>query len=374
MGERTGRIEIRGLVKAYDDNVVLDGINLETESGELLVLVGPSGCGKSTLLRCVAGLEEITAGELLIDGRRANDVHPKDRDLAMVFQSYALYPHMTVAQNMAFSLTVRKVGKQEVARLVRETAGRLGLAGLLDRRPGQLSGGQRQRVAVGRAIVRQPRGFLFDEPLSNLDAALRGQMRVELKKLHREMDATMIYVTHDQVEAMTLADRICVLNEGRVQQLGEPTELFARPANRFVAGFIGSPAMNFLPARFEPAGPRATGEGFDLELPQEYRRLSAEPRDVVAGVRPTALERISHGGRGGIGGALDVVETLGFESHAHLRLASGRHLVVQLPTRELAGFSIGDHVGCEVDRDEVHLFDERSGVALRPDRPGGDRR
>src|SRR5687767_12221087 len=239
------RVLLKNLNKKFDETHVVKDVNLEIRDREFVVLVGPSGCGKTTTLRMVAGLEEITSGEISIDGRVVNDLPPMDRDIAMVFQNYALYPHMSVYQNMAFGLKMRKFEKSEIEKRVRQAADILGIQALLERRPRQLSGGQRQRVALGRAIVRHPRVFLFDEPLSNLDAKLRVQMRVELKRLHEQLETTAIYVTHDQVEAMTLGDRVVVMKDGLVQQVGEPLELYGRPANRFVASFIGSPAMNF---------------------------------------------------------------------------------------------------------------------------------
>jgi len=365
-----GRVSLRGLVKAFGRAVILDRIDLEIDAGEFFVLVGPSGCGKSTLLRCVAGLEEITAGDLLIDGRRANDLAPKDRDLAMVFQSYALYPHMTVAENMGFSLSVRRMKPGEIRARVEAAAARLGLAHLLERMPRQLSGGQRQRVAVGRAIVRQPAGFLFDEPLSNLDAALRGQLRVELRRLHRELGTTMIYVTHDQVEALTLADRICVLDGGRVQQVGTPVELFERPANRFVAGFIGSPTMNFLDGAIDAAGPGVRGPGFDLELPAAPAEGA---RPVIVGLRPGAFGLEPRPGeRCRLTGTLDLIENVGADCYAHLRLPAGATVVAQLPTREVAGLEQGASLRLFPAARDVHLFDPDSGAALlsgaEPDR------
>ncbi|MHA1568666.1 MAG: ABC transporter ATP-binding protein [Alphaproteobacteria bacterium] len=357
-------IELREVVKAYDDNLILKSINLPIYRGEFLVLVGPSGCGKSTLLRCIAGLETITGGDLYIDGRLSNDVHPKDRDLAMVFQSYALYPHLKVSENLGFSLTVRKMGRDEIGERVREVAGRLGLAELLDRYPKQLSGGQRQRVAVGRAIVRQPQAFLFDEPLSNLDAALRSQMRVELRKLHRDLGTTMIYVTHDQVEAMTLADRIVVLNEGIIQQVGPPDELYRHPANRFVARFIGSPPMNFLAAKFDPSIATVSGEGFSLALPEAYRELADVSPEVLVGIRPLDLS-LAGEGAGDLRAVVEVVEPLGGESYVHAKVGH-IPLVAQVSAQEATALHPGREVGFRVAREDVHLFDRATEQAIRP--------
>jgi len=275
--------------KRYGAVRVLHRVDLEVAHGEFIVLVGPSGCGKSTLLRCIAGLEDISTGELRIDGKRVNEVAPRDRDVAMVFQSYALYPHMTVRENMGFALKL--AGAPDVAIRVDAAAAQLGLGHLLDRFPKELSGGQRQRVAMGRAIVRRPKVFLFDEPLSNLDASLRTSVRVELKRQHQQLRTTTVYVTHDQTEALTLADRIVVLNQGIVQQVGTPDELYSEPVNRFVAGFIGSPGMNFL------------------------EKLDAA---AVVGVRPEAVML----GEGPHEATVEVVERLGFESHVHLRLGA----------------------------------------------------
>ncbi len=282
-----------GVHKSYGAVPVLHRVDIEVADGELLVLVGPSGCGKSTLLRCIAGLEAVSGGDLLIGDRRVNDVAPRDRDVAMVFQSYALYPHMTVRENMGFALSLRKVAPAEITRAVDEAAGLLELGKLLDRYPRELSGGQRQRVAMGRAIVRRPQVFLFDEPLSNLDAGLRAQIRVEIKRLHHRLGTTMVYVTHDQVEAMTLADRIAVLNAGKLQQVGTPAQLYEEPDNQFVAGFIGSPAMSFL------------------------RNL--DPHAVI-GVRPHQITL----GQGPHNGLVEVVESMGFESFVHLRVGEER--------------------------------------------------
>src|SRR5271170_4111925 len=244
-------VTLRSLVKHYDETPAVRGIDLNIQDKEFVVLVGPSGCGKTTTLRMIAGLEDITAGDVMIGDNVVNDVPPKDRDIAMVFQNYALYPHMTVYENMSFGLRLKKVAKEDIARRVRQAAGILDITELLDRKPKALSGGQRQRVAMGRAIVRDPKVFLFDEPLSNLDAKLRVQMRTEIKKVHQKVRTTTVYVTHDQVEAMTLADRVVVMNKGRIEQIGTPNDLYHNPATRFVAGFIGSPAMNFIPCRLE---------------------------------------------------------------------------------------------------------------------------
>ena len=361
----SGTIELRDLHKSYDDTRVLEGIDLRIEPGEFLVLVGPSGCGKSTLLRCVAGLEEVTSGGLFIDGRRCNDVHPKDRDLAMVFQSYALYPHMSVAENLAFSLTVRKFDRDEIDRRVQQVANRLGIADLLDRRSKQLSGGQRQRVAVGRAIVRDPTAFLFDEPLSNLDAALRARMRIELKKLHHDLDATMLYVTHDQVEAMTLADRIVVLDDGIIQQVGTPTELFERPANTFVAGFIGSPPMNFFDAQ-TTGDTRLESADVELVLPQEYSAVDL-PESVIAGIRPTGMklgaENLAVAGL--LRATVEVVEPLGAGAYVHL-VVDDTKAVAELPADQARELQFGDEIELSVAPEDVHVFDAQSGRVLRP--------
>ncbi|MFT5683888.1 MAG: multiple sugar transport system ATP-binding protein [Myxococcota bacterium] len=294
-------VHFRGVSKSYGDVQVLHGVDIQVPDGEFLVLVGPSGCGKSTLLRCIAGLETVSAGELLIGDRVVNDLAPRERDVAMVFQSYALYPHMTVRGNMGFALKLRGLSKSDIAEQVEAAAELLGLTELLERHPREMSGGQRQRVAMGRAIVRRPQVFLFDEPLSNLDAKLRTQLRVELKQLHHRLGTTMVYVTHDQVEAMTLADRIAVLNGGYLQQVGTPDELFHDPANRFVAGFIGSPAMSFLETLED---------------------------DAVVGVRPHQIVL----GDGPLQGEVEVVETLGFESFVHLRF-QGEPLVARIEGR-----------------------------------------
>jgi multiple sugar transport system ATP-binding protein len=335
-------VELVDVRKSYAGHEIVKGVSLAVGAGEFLVLVGPSGCGKSTCLRMIAGLEEITGGELRIDGARVNELPPRDRDIGMVFQSYALYPHMTVRENLAFGLTLRKVAKTEIDARVDEAAQMLELGPLLERRPRELSGGQRQRVAIGRAIVRRPRVFLFDEPLSNLDAALRVQMRSELLALHRRLGTTMVYVTHDQVEAMTLASRIAVLNAGKLQQVGTPAELFHAPANRFVAGFIGSPAMNFVAGRVEGGALRA--EGLSLSVPHDFTG------EATLGFRPhdAALSTA------GLPGEVVAVESMGWEAYVHVKAAAG---VLVVRVEGAAPVRIGDRVHVAVDPARTHLFD-----------------
>ena len=334
-------VTLKNVQKAYGEVEVLKHIDLEMGDGEFVVLVGPSGCGKSTLLRCIAGLETITAGDLHIGERRMNDVAPRDRDVAMVFQSYALYPHMTVRENMSFALKVRKAPQAEIDAAVNAAAALLGLEPLLDRLPRAMSGGQRQRVAIGRAIVRRPKVFLFDEPLSNLDAALRTQMRVELKRLHARLASTIVYVTHDQVEAMTLADRIVVLERGVVQQVGSPEDLYERPANRFVAGFIGSPGMNFLDGN---------GDGQRVSA-GPLSAASAHVGPATLGVRP---HDVKIGGEGAVDATIEVIERLGWELHLHLRVGS-LALTALVEAREVGPVKVGDAVPVRLGR--FHLFD-----------------
>jgi multiple sugar transport system ATP-binding protein len=320
--------------------------------------VGPSGCGKSTTLRMIAGLEIITEGELYIGGRLVNDVHPRERDIAMVFQSYALYPHMSVRENMAFGLVLRKTPRAKIDRRVHEAASTLGLEGLLDRKPKALSGGQRQRVAMGRALVRQPQVFLFDEPLSNLDAKLRGQMRLEIARLHRNLGATMIYVTHDQVEAMTLADRIAILDEGKLQQFGTPMEVYRKPANRFVASFIGTPSMNLVDGSLihEQGAFRFEGGGVRFALPDPEGGALAAGLDGQAelslGFRPSSLDIVERDGD--LSGTVDHVERMGAETFAHIRHAGGTAVC------RFAGdhpVSLGDNLELQLRIAEVHFFD-----------------
>ncbi len=349
-------LTLRDLRKSYGPAEVIKGIDLDIADREFVVFVGPSGCGKSTLLRMIAGLEEITSGDLSIEDRRVNDVGPADRELAMVFQSYALYPHMTVRQNMGFALRLARVPKAERDRKVNDAARILQLEPYLERRPKDLSGGQRQRVAIGRAIVRQPKVFLFDEPLSNLDAALRGQMRMELLRLHEELNATMIYVTHDQIEAMTMADKIVVLQAGRVEQVGSPLELYHHPDNLFVAGFIGSPRMNMLKAHVAEANQAgvtvALSSGARIVVPN--LAASARPGDMVTlGIRP---EGFQVNPAGPIAGTVKLVERLGGLTLLHVTAEGDEQLTVQLdgadPTRA------HEPVCLSIDAAACHLFNK----------------
>jgi multiple sugar transport system ATP-binding protein len=329
------------------------------------VLVGPSGCGKSTLLRMLAGLEEISEGEIAIGGTVVNKVQPKDRDIAMVFQNYALYPHMTVNDNMAFSLMLAKKEKSFVQQQVKKAAEILGLTQLLERYPRQLSGGQRQRVAMGRAIVRDPQVFLFDEPLSNLDAKLRVQMRTEIKELHQRLRTTSVYVTHDQIEAMTMADQIVVMRDGLVEQRGRPLELYDRPANIFVAGFIGSPAMNFIPATLRRNAERAEVEFNDgSRVPAPYARHGLEGSDgqrVVYGVRPEHLAIGAAGSAGGISTKVIVVEPTGADTEVYVRFGDTSLTAI---FRERHNFSAGDTITLVPEHGNTHLFDADSGKTL----------
>jgi len=347
-------VSIRGVRKAFGSTQILHGIEIEIADGEFTVLVGPSGCGKSTLLRMIAGLEEIDRGEIAIGGRVVNRVPPKQRDIAMVFQNYALYPHMTVRDNMAFSLKLARAPQAAIEDRVGRAAGILGLSGLLDRYPRQLSGGQRQRVAMGRAIVRDPQVFLFDEPLSNLDAKLRVQTRAELKDLHQRLRTTTIYVTHDQIEAMTMADKIVVMHAGRVEQIGSPLEVYDHPANQFVAGFIGSPAMNFLPGTIEEGGFRVDG-GSLWPLP---RGTSGVGRPAVYGVRPEHLQLAN-----GVGVPLtvQVIEPTGSETQVYGKLGA---LPVLGAFRERVAAQPGDPLTVTADPALVHLFDRDTGARL----------
>ena len=353
-------VEIRKVDKYFGSVHILHAVEIDIPDGEFVVLVGPSGCGKSTLLRMVAGLEEITKGEIAIGGRVVNRVPPKDRDIAMVFQNYALYPHMTVRQNMAFSLKLAKAETGLIDQRVGRAAAILGLESLLDRYPRQLSGGQRQRVAMGRAIVRDPQVFLFDEPLSNLDAKLRVQMRTEIKELHQRLKTTAIYVTHDQIEAMTMADRIVVMQHGVVEQMGAPLELYDRPANLFVAGFIGSPAMNFIDAtvrRDDGAAAAIAGDGTGLPLPDGAAIGTAG--DIVYGVRPEHLQLRPAGE--GLPAEVVVVEPTGAETLVVARMAG---IECKAVFRERHPLTPGERIGLQPQLEQIHLFDRASGRRL----------
>jgi multiple sugar transport system ATP-binding protein len=363
-------LELVSVSKRYaSDRRAVDRVSLRVGRGELLVLVGPSGCGKSSLLRMIAGLEEISEGEIRLGGRVVNDLPPKARDMAMVFQNYALYPHMTVYQNMAFGLELRKVPKDEITRIVGETASLLGLDTMLSRRPRELSGGERQRVALGRALVRKPSVFLFDEPLSNLDAKLRVQMRGEIHRLHQRLEATMVYVTHDQVEAMTLGDRIAVLREGVLQQIADPFTLYHRPANQFVAGFIGSPPMNFLAARVADDGAVAIAGAPAFRPRPAPRGLAAlRGRGVTFGVRPEDLSLSGNGEGGSIGAVLDVREPLGNETLLYWRTDAGP-LVSRLAGA--AGPEPGTQTTLHFSFDRIRWFDLESEKTLDDDSSAG---
>jgi multiple sugar transport system ATP-binding protein len=347
-------LQIVDVQKAYGPTRVIHGVDIAIDDGEFVILVGPSGCGKSTLLRMIAGLENISGGEIRIGSRVVNDIPPKDRDIAMVFQNYALYPHMTVAENMAFSMKLRKAPKPEIDKRVGEAADILGLSKLLDRYPRQLSGGQRQRVAMGRAIVRDPQVFLFDEPLSNLDAKLRVQMRTEIKQLHQRLKTTTVYVTHDQIEAMTMADKIVVMHDGIVEQVGAPLELYDRPANLFVAGFIGSPAMNFLKGRLE--GGRFVAQDGTI-LPVAAAPSAADGRPVVYGIRPEHFRLDADG----LLAEVAVVEPTGSETQVFARFASVDVVGV---FRERVNAKPGQSIRISPDPELVHLFDEETGKRI----------
>ncbi|RUM95851.1 sn-glycerol-3-phosphate ABC transporter ATP-binding protein UgpC [Pseudaminobacter arsenicus] len=343
--------------KSFGTHAVIKGVNVEITDGEFVILVGPSGCGKSTLLRMLAGLENISAGEIRIGDKIVNGLAPKERDIAMVFQNYALYPHMTVADNMAFSLKLKGANKTAIETLVKPAAEILGLSHLLERYPRQLSGGQRQRVAMGRAIVRNPQVFLFDEPLSNLDAKLRVAMRAEIKELHQRLNTTTVYVTHDQIEAMTMADKIVVMNDGRVEQIGSPLDLYDRPANLFVAGFIGSPAMNMIKGRLDAADPhRFITEGGTV-LPVVAAVEAAQGRDLIYGLRPESMRLDG----AGLPVKVGVVEPTGAETQMIAKLG-GSDLVCVF--HERVSVRPGEIVNVSINAQATHLFDAESGVRL----------
>lgn len=356
-------VKMQSIFKQFGKTEVIHGVDLEIKDNEFVVFVGPSGCGKSTLLRLIAGLEDVTSGEIEIDGVRVDYLPPAKRGIAMVFQSYALYPHMNVYQNMSFGLRLAKTDKKVIDQKVREAAEILQITELLERKPKELSGGQRQRVAIGRAIVRDPKVFLFDEPLSNLDAKLRVQMRIELTKLHRELNATMIYVTHDQVEAMTMADKIVVLQEGYVEQIGAPLELYHSPVNLFVAGFIGSPAMNFLDGKISGISEHAVE--FELENLEKIQ-IPCSPGEeattgnlVRAGVRPEHLE-LTGEGNAKLSGEVFAVERLGGETYLYVHTEKDKALTVHAPGDKVV--SVGDLVSIEFSPQSCHLFDSQGQV------------
>jgi multiple sugar transport system ATP-binding protein len=344
-----GGVALRGMTKRFGDNVVLDNVSLDIGANEFLVVLGPSGCGKSTLLRAIAGLESIDSGSIEIGGQRVDQLPPGKRGVAMVFQGYALYPHMTVRENIAFGLTNAGLQRVEIARRIGDVARMLELEPLLNRLPAQLSGGQRQRVAIGRAIVKDPKVFMFDEPLSNLDAALRGRMRQEIANLHRRLQTAMIFVTHDQTEAMTLADRIVVMNQQRIEQVGTPLDIYRNPATVFVATFIGSPAMNILPASSIPIDSLPT--------------IAPLNDGLRMGLRPESLT-LCNPGEGDTNAAIEFVEFLGDKTHVHLSLASTDRIIALAaavcPARR------GDTVGVRLDRDAIHLFDRSGRNQRRP--------
>ncbi len=361
-------LELSKLTKVYDGDVTaVDAIDVSISDREFVVLVGPSGCGKTTCLRMIAGLEDITSGELTIDGKVVNDIPPKDRDIAMVFQNYALYPHMSVYDNMAFGLKIRKFKKEEIESRVQEAAKILELGNLLHRKPKQLSGGQRQRVAVGRAIVRKPKVFLFDEPLSNLDAKLRVQMRTEISSLHNRLQATMIYVTHDQVEAMTMGDKIVVMRDGKVQQIGSPLDLYANPNNRFVAGFIGSPPMNFLNLDVTVSGSSVSlsGDGgFQLKLDGDLAKKAKGygGKKLIFGVRPENILDVTQSKQGSTFEAvIDIVEPLGAETHLYV-LVNKQQMIARVEPR--SAHKPGQKVKLAVESEHITLFDPQSEKAL----------
>ncbi|MBR0135962.1 MAG: sn-glycerol-3-phosphate ABC transporter ATP-binding protein UgpC [Clostridia bacterium] len=362
-------LSLRNIRKVYDNKVTaVDDFNLEINDKEFVVFVGPSGCGKSTTLRMIAGLEEISAGELYIDDKLVNSIAPKDRDIAMVFQNYALYPHMTVYENMAFALKLRKTPKKEIDKKVREAAEILGITEYLDRKPKALSGGQRQRVAIGRAIVREPKVFLMDEPLSNLDAKLRNQMRAEIIKLRHRIDTTFIYVTHDQTEAMTLGDRIVIMKDGFIKQIGTPQQVFNHPDNLFVAGFIGSPQMNFFDAELQQDAEGSyvvlvNGAEFKLSAAQQeaLKANETKPQKIVLGVRPEHISlcenepAVPH-----LNAVVDVSEMMGSSIHLHVNSGEKDVVIVlqtvDLPVEKRSGFEYGEEVSFTFDPDLMHLF------------------
>ncbi|MBQ7777394.1 MAG: sn-glycerol-3-phosphate ABC transporter ATP-binding protein UgpC [Oscillibacter sp.] len=370
-------VSLKGIKKVYDNEVTaVHDFNLEIADKEFIVLVGPSGCGKSTTLRMVAGLEDISGGDLLIDDKRVNDVEPKDRDIAMVFQNYALYPHMTVRENMAFPLKLRKLPKAEIDKKVMDAAETLDIVQYLERKPKALSGGQRQRVAIGRAIVREPKVLLMDEPLSNLDAKLRNQMRAEIIKLRQRIDTTFIYVTHDQTEAMTLGDRIVIMKDGFIQQIGTPQQVFDHPANIFVAGFIGMPQMNFFDAELICEGDKYSVKvqnavmELDADTQAKLKAAGHGSKAITLGIRPEHISITTASGSHCLTGKVDVSEMMGSEIHLHVN-AGGRDVILRVPTTELAaenksGFAYGAEISFTFRPELIHMFDKETEKNLLP--------
>lgn len=361
-----GKLELNDLTKVFGDGesniIAVDGLNVTIENGDFLVLVGPSGCGKSTTLRCIAGLERTTSGEIRLDGRNITDAKPKDRDMAMVFQNYALYPHMTVRKNIGYGLKITtNLSDGEITERVESTAELLEISDLLDQKPKELSGGQQQRVALGRAIIREPEVFLMDEPLSNLDAKLRTQMRTEIQQLQQDMDITTIYVTHDQTEAMTMGDRIAILNNGQLQQIGTPLECYHQPDNQFVAGFIGSPSMNFLSTTREED--RLINDAFELKLSEEtLSLLEGTPDQLTLGIRPEHIELTDGTQSDAIVTQVAVVEPMGEVTYAYIEIGDETYtLSVDGETR----IDAGDDIAVVFPEEKIHLFDSRSGEAIK---------
>lgn len=363
------KVELKHVNKMYGDNKAVDDFNLVIDDKEFIIFVGPSGCGKSTTLRMIAGLEEISSGDLFMDGQKMNHVSPSDRDIAMVFQNYALYPHMTVRQNIAYSLKIRGMSKEVIAEKVAEVAKLLKLEPYLDRKPGQLSGGQKQRVAMGRAMVRHPKVFLMDEPLSNLDAKLRGEMRIEIANLYQKLDATFIYVTHDQTEAMTLGTRIVVMKDGKIQQIDTPKNLFEHPANLFVAGFIGTPPMNFLDATLDKERDcvylqtNHHEQEISLAKAQEFEENGAFGKNLVLGIRPNDVIISQTMTPSSLTGKVQVYEMLGEDAIVHVRLEESRQtVIVKSPSTD--SYQVGDSVYLTFPEDRLYLFDKATEVAL----------
>jgi len=351
-------VELTNVVKKYGDVLAVESFNLTTTEGEFVVLVGPSGCGKTTTMRMIAGLETVTGGEIKISGKNVVGMIPRERDVAMVFQNYALFPHMNVFGNMSFGLRLRKLPREKIESRVREAASILGIERLLDRKPKELSGGERQRVALGRAIVREPQVFLMDEPLSNIDAKLRVEMRAEIIKLQRRLGVTTFYVTHDQVEALSMGDRIVVMSKGKVQQVGTPKELYQNPNNLFVAGFIGSPSMNFIPVQVTEKGTLSAGENFNIALPGQLADAvcSKGLREVILGIRPEHLRLVGNGQtENPIPGVVDVVEPQGSTTILQVSVGAGTKIIAQV--NEQWGRQPGERLQLSVPPDAIHLFD-----------------